>query len=127
MRKETKKICQAFIDGREAHAARTKTNGIILFLHDNPIAQWHVDESGKVNRNILHICFCGWASTTTKERINGLLYLLGFGRPFFTRDFQLYFGNELRPVDSYETITLDIALMRELSNDNTITPKQIAA
>lgn len=127
MRKETRRICTAFIEGRAAKAARTWTNGTMMFLHGHPIAVWHVDESGKINRNILHICFCGYATPTTKERINGLLHLLGFGRPFFTSNYQLYFGSKLRPVDSYETLTLDIALMRELSNDNTITPKQIAA
>ena len=127
MRKETKKICQAFIDGREAHAARTKTNGTMLFLHDHPIAVWDVEERAKGKR-ILHLCCCGYPTPTTKDRLNGLLTLLGFGAcGYFTSKHQLYFGSKLRPVDDYETITIDVDLMLEVMNDNTITPKQIAA
>ena len=40
-----------------------------LFLHDNEIAT-------KVN-NTIKIDNCGWFSTTTKERLNGLLRTLG--------------------------------------------------
>lgn len=126
MRKETKKICQAFIEGRSAKAARTWTNGTMLMLHDHPIARWDVGARDKGKR-VLHLCCCGYPTPTTKERLNGLLDLLGFGRPFFTSNYQLYFGSKLRPVDAYEEITLDLDLMLELSNDNTITPKQIAA
>lgn len=132
MRKETKRICQAFIEGRSAKAARTYTDGLSLYLHGHCIASWDVEWSDdhepiSVNRRILHLCCCGYGTPTTKERLNGLLYLLGFGRPYFTSNYQLFFGSKLRPVDPYETITIDVDLMRELTNDNTITPKQIAA
>jgi len=126
MRKESIKICTAFIEHRNAKAARTYTDGNGLYLHGHQIAQWDVTEHARGKR-ILHICFCGYPTVTTKERLNTLLRLLGFGRPFFTSKHQLYFGSKLRPVDDYETITIDVDLMLELSNDNTITSKQIAA
>lgn len=125
MRKETYRICKAFVEGRSAKGARTNTDGNSLFLHGHRIAWWDHDDrvtNPVVNRNILNICFCGYPSPTTKDRLNGLLRILSLPAGFFTRNYQLYFGSILRPVDAYEILTLDVALMEELSNDNTITP-----
>ncbi len=119
MRQETRTICSAFIAGRTARAKRTQTDGAAMWLHENCIASWGRYDDGSINRNMLEVCFCGWPSTTTKERLNGLFDLLGFGRPFFTSNRQLYFGSKLRPVDDREVMTFDLRVMRELSNDNT--------
>lgn len=127
MRKETKKICQAFIESRAAKAARTETDGDNLYLHGHRIAWWDTDEAYYNGKRILHICFCGYPTPTTKDRLNGLFWMLFGKSPFFTSNFQLYFGSKLRPVDDYEILTFDVDLMEELTNDNTITPKQIAA
>ena len=127
MRKETRRIVTAFIEGKSARAARTYTDGITLYLHGHAIAQWDDYEHARGKR-VLHLCCCGYPTPTTKDRLNGLLTLLGFGScGYFTSKHQLYFGSKLRPVDAYETITIDVDLMLELVNDNTITPKQIAA
>jgi len=118
MRKETLKVCSAFIERRPARAARSHTDGIGLYLHGHCIAWWDHDATYRGKR-VLHINFCGYGSPTTKDRINGIFRLLNMRCPFFTHKYQLYFGSILRPVDVYETLTLDIDLMIELSNDNT--------
>jgi len=127
MRKETRRICTAFIEGRTAKAARTETDGDNLYLHGHRIAWWDTDEAYNNSKRILHICFCGYPTVTTKDRLNGLFWMLFGKSPFFTSNFQLYFDSKLRPVDDYEVMTFDVDLMEELANDNTITPKQFAA
>ena len=73
MRRETSKIMNAFYRGVPAKAARTHTDGQTVWLHNNRIA-WRNDQGD--------ICFtlAGWATTTTRERINGLLSTFGWGR-----------------------------------------------
>ena len=126
MRKVTKTICKAFIEGKPARMKRTYTDGTHLYLHEHQIAWWDAEARAKGKR-VLHLCCCGYATVTTKERLNGLLRMLGFGAQYFTSNYELFFGSKLRPVDPYETITIDVDLMLEVMNDNTITPKQIAA
>jgi len=75
MRKETKLIVTAFLAGKAASAARTKTNGTTLFLHDNPIA-WH-EKDGTIAMTL-----AGWPTPTTRERLNGLCELAIGKRPF---------------------------------------------
>ena len=71
MRRETQKIMTAFYRGLPARAARTHTDGQTVWLHNNRIA-WRNDHGD--------ICFtlAGWATTTTRERINGLLEVCGY-------------------------------------------------
>jgi len=83
------------------------TDGTRLGLHGHTIAWWDDDDD-----ETLFINFCGYPTTTTKERINGLCELLGLGRPFYVKDFQLYFGCELRPVDSRETLRIHVPTAR---------------
>jgi len=73
MRRETSKIMNAFYRGLPARAARTHTDGQTVWLHNNRIA-WRNTEG--------NICFtlAGWPTTTTRERINGLLSTFGWGR-----------------------------------------------
>jgi hypothetical protein len=73
MRRETSKIMNAFYRGVPAKAARTHTDGQTVWLHNNRIA-WRNDQGD--------ICFtlAGWPTTTTRERINGLLSTFGWGR-----------------------------------------------
>lgn len=123
MRKETMKVCGAFVKGRPAKAARTTTDGANLYLHGHRIAWWDIEERAKGKR-VLHICFCGYPSPTTKDRLNGLFWMLFGKNPFFTSNYQLYMDNKLRPVDAYEVITFDVDLMEELANNE---PKLIAA
>ena len=73
MRRETSKIMNAFYRGKPARAARTHTDGQTVWLHNNTIA-W------RSNDNDISFCLAGWPTTTTRERINGLLSTFGMGR-----------------------------------------------
>ena len=76
MRKETHKIAQAFIDRKPARAARTTTDGKELRLHGNLIA-WFTPQDTASGLNDIAMTLAGWPSVTTRERLNGLLTLLG--------------------------------------------------
>ena len=71
MRKETKKITQAFLRGEKAHAARSSTNGDELFLHGHCIA-W------KGGNDDVQFSFRNWPTNTTRDRINGVLDMFGY-------------------------------------------------
>jgi hypothetical protein len=107
MRQVTKKVISAFIARKPAHSVNTITNGYTLALFGNQIAWWDAEEP-----DVLWITFAGYTTPTTKERINGLCDMLGLGRPFYSKDHQLYFGSVLRPVDSREHIRVDVQLAR---------------
>lgn len=68
MRKITEDAIRAFIYGREFKRGNTEVRLYgkqrVLMLHGNPIAT--LDAGG------LYIFTAGWATSTTKERLNGL-------------------------------------------------------
>jgi len=81
MRKITKQIVDSFINGKAKSIGNSSTDGDRLYLHGHCIAK-------KVDGQIL-ISNAGWATVTTKERLNGFLNALG--RPgIFQRDWQWY-------------------------------------
>ena len=69
MRTITNESVNAFINGRSFKKANMKVelheDNVFLYLHDNMIA----NREG----NKLFITHCGWQTTTTKERLNGVL------------------------------------------------------
>ena len=65
MRKETKKIAQAFARGEAAKAARTETDGRTVWLHGNRIAQREDDGT-------VWVTLAGWGTVTTRELLNGI-------------------------------------------------------
>lgn len=71
MRKETLKIATAFLRGVPAHAARTSTDGENVLLHGHCIA-W------KGGNDDVQFSFRNWPTVTTRDRINGLLDVLGY-------------------------------------------------
>ena len=71
MRKETLKIATAFLRGEPAHAARTSTDGENVLLHGHCIA-W------KGGNDDVQFSFRNWPTVTTRERINGVLDVLGY-------------------------------------------------
>ena len=64
MRKVTEQIVNAFYEGRKLTVGNTSTDGMEIRLHGNRIAY-------KANGSI-RITNCGWFTSTTKERLNGL-------------------------------------------------------
>jgi len=71
MRQETDKIARAFFRRRAANAARTSTNGEIVWLHGNRIAWRTLDGD-------IGFTLAGWPTVTTRERINGILTTFGY-------------------------------------------------
>ena len=105
MRKVTKEVCTAFINGERKTVGNTTTDGERLWLHGNLIAR-------KVNGTI-EVTMAGWATPTTKERLNGIIDLLAWDndswrfRPvdrFHQSDFVQYYGDDA--VDSTDWINI---------------------
>lgn len=76
MRKITEQACKALINGGNFYGGNTRVENNAMYLFSNKIA--------KIENGELHICFCGWDSLTTKERLNGLMELWQYKRPFYT-------------------------------------------
>lgn len=95
MRKVTQQTVQAFIKGERLTVGNTSTDGQALYLHGNKIAERKQDGS-------IWFCFAGWASNTTKERINGLLDLLGKGRTYFKNYVLVWDGQPLHSSTWYK-------------------------
>lgn len=98
MRKVTKEVVDAFLAGKRRSVGNTSTDGVVLKLHGNTIAT--IDP---VTR-IVSVTLAGWATPTTRERLNGLCDLLGLGRPFWVKRGVSFFND--REVGSTETIVL---------------------
>lgn len=101
MRKVTKRVCQAFLDGKVAASANTSTNGTILLLHSNKIA-WKDD--GHVDGNII-VTLAGYPTKTTRERLNGLCELIDGTRPFYQKDDRQYYNDREIGLLEYISIT----------------------
>lgn len=71
--------------GKAKKVGNTRTNGKEIFLHGNLIAR-------KTNLGI-EITSAGWQTTTTKERLNGLLDQIGVGR-IYQKNFNWYLNNK---------------------------------
>ena len=94
MTQETRKIAQAWWLGDTAHAARTTTDGEAVFLHGNKIA-WRGRDPVSGQRGY---CFtlAGWPTPTTRERLNGILNIMGASKAgFFQKDHKQFFTNLL--------------------------------
>lgn len=68
MRKITRQACEAFIDRKKFQSGNTMTDGYSLYLHGNRIATRL--NSGS---NVFLISTAGWRTSTTRERLNGLI------------------------------------------------------
>ena len=102
MRRETQKIMNAFRGGYPARAARTHTDGQTVWLHNNTIA-W------RSNDNDISFCLAGWPTTTTRERINGLLSTFGWGRWGVSQrnheQWLVYHAEKVTEIGDYEVIS----------------------
>jgi hypothetical protein len=87
MRKESTQIARAFLAKQKARAARTTTDGEALYLHGNKIA-WH-NPDGTISATL-----AGWATVTTRDRLNTLTRLMGKGSMFSQMRHAQYFGAE---------------------------------
>lgn len=69
MRKVTREIVEAFLQGKPLSRGNTATDGIRIQLHGNTIAMRNA--MGKIL-----ISDAGWRTRTTQDRLNGLLYIM---------------------------------------------------
>lgn len=96
MRDVTRQITLAFINGKTLRLKNTRTDGQAIYLFDNLIAWKH---NGSV-----YCTLAGWGSVTTRERLNGLAYMLTKRCPFYQRkNTQFYNGS---PIGERDIITL---------------------
>lgn len=97
MRKVTKDTVAAFLAGTGRTVGNTTTDGNVLLLHGNRIAEKMPDGS-------IYATLAGWGSPTTRERLNGLCELLGLGRPFHQHRHCQMYGS--RHIGVNETVVL---------------------
>ena len=71
MRKVTRETVNAFFNGYYLSKSNTLTTEGKYYLHGNLIAYFD-------NKRNLVLTNCGWASNTTKDRLNGILKYLGY-------------------------------------------------
>ena len=90
MRKETRDIMTAFLQRKSCTRARTQTNGDIVTLHGNKIAWREPDGS-------ISMTLAGWGTPTTRDRLNGLCFLMMNKHPF----------HQVRGVQYYDDYKID--------------------
>lgn len=101
MRQITHDAALAFINGtkfkRDNTQVRVREKNTVLYLHGNIIAVH--DHKYALSDTLLTLS--GWNTPTTRERLNGLLELLGHRHRFAQRDFCAYVahGGELASID----------------------------
>jgi hypothetical protein len=86
MRKVTKQIVHAFINGKTLRIKNTRTDGNAIYLHDNLIAWKHGGH--------IYCTMAGWGSVTTRERLNGLARIVTGRCAFSQRNHTQYFNGE---------------------------------
>lgn len=89
MRKVTKGVVSAFLEGRSKRIDNTETDGVSLRLHGNTIAEWRPDG--------LWVTDAGWTTRTTRERLNGLFRAMDCNATVWSyrREQQLTFGSSV--------------------------------
>ena len=104
MKKISELAAKAFVQGRRFTSGNTKVNSEGLFLHGNKIAWKHPDV-----KDWVVISFCGWPTTTTKDRLNALTQELGIKHTVFhTKNYVLHAeGLPINPSDEYYFNTKD--------------------
>jgi len=100
MKKITEQSIKCFLNNKKFSSGNMKvtvnTEKCSLLLHGNEIAF--------LSANGIYISDCGWQTTTTKERLNGLLDTLG-KRGLYQKDFIWYWKNEeVFPSDKFVKI-----------------------
>lgn len=98
MRKETRKIVEAFAKGQTANASRTSTDGNAVYLHGNRIF-WR----DRAHSDRYFLSMCGWGSVTTRDRLNALLTKLNLPYRINQKDFSQFITHE----HTGETVELD--------------------
>lgn len=112
MRKITRKLAEAFVDGRCLRMRNTETCEHTLYLFGNKIAY--------TIKDTLYLTFAGYPTQTTRERLNGLLEVISnkykwkyrprFCQTNYTQYFDCFESNfeSTRVVCAKEILALDL-------------------
>lgn len=93
MRKTTQRIAEAFKNGKKLTLGNTNTDGQTVCLHGNAIM--------RKTENGLYVTLAGWNTNTTRERINGILHVLGKDSFFSQRNFIPYYNKTRCKIDEW--------------------------
>lgn len=99
MRKVSREVAKAFLARTPRTIKNTSSSGDALRLHNNVIAWWFDDDTIKVSP-------CGFGTTTTRERLNALLQLLGVRGGFHQHRHEQYFGSY--KISTYDVIPIQV-------------------
>lgn len=95
MRKITSESVEAFRNGRKYKSGNTivmvsySGTMVSFLLHGNNIASYNKQT------NMLALSDCGWATVTTKERLNGILKAFNLPYSINQVDFEWYIGGKI--------------------------------
>ena len=96
MRQVTNEVVRAFLNGQTKRVSNSETNGTSLYLWGHEIAR---KENGQIKINL-----CGYNTTTTRERLNGVLeYCIG-KRALRTKQGTVLLNGKEIPCDEWVTI-----------------------
>ena len=87
MRKITRETAEAFLEGRIKSMGNTYTDGMSYFLFDNRIAY---KPSTLLSGEGIRFSMRGWATVTTRERLNGILECMGEPYRIIQRHYDQY-------------------------------------
>jgi hypothetical protein len=95
LRKITRDAATAFVQGKRFKRDNTEVRDGFMMLHNNAIA-WLAPRSQKPL-----LSMCGWGTPTTRERINGLLEVLGIPARLHQQGHEqyVYVQGESVPID----------------------------
>lgn len=95
MRQITKDSVEAFKNSTAFKSSNTKVEvrnkEVFFYLFDNMIAHKGIEKDGTP---FLFITTCGWQTTTTKERLNGILSTYNLPK-IYQKNWVWYIGNEV--------------------------------
>lgn len=93
MRKITESIATALRNGIRKSNGNTTCTGTCVILHGNEIA--------RVIGGKLEITLAGWPTTTTRERLNGILSEFGSPLRLHQSQHTQYLGDKVMPVNEW--------------------------
>jgi len=102
MRKITREAAEAFVNCRNFNKGNTTVTHIVgssfMDLHGNRIAE-------RMMGSPLRVTLAGWNTPTTRERLNGLLEVMGHNSDrFYQHQFEPYYRG--KRIDANEWITI---------------------
>ena len=112
MRKITRQMTEAFANNQAKRSGNDEVTVfeldskpyVRLYLHNNKIAE-HV-----IGTNILKVTLAGWGTSTTRERLNGLMATLNLPIAFNQHKHEQYIrtASRGRKIDEHELISIDL-------------------